>query len=214
MMQKTILCFGDSNTWGFIPGSDCERYNPGVRWPGVLAALLGEDFRVVEEAQNGRMTAWDDPCEPFVSKCGATHLPVVLESQKPIDLAILMLGTNDLKNHMNHNAHSIADGMGALVEIVLASDAGPAKSAPKVLVVSPVPVSEGTCPFGHLFDEAGPLSRDLADAYREVADGLGAHFLEAGAFATCPDTDCIHIDDSGHSDLGKAMAEKVREIFS
>ncbi|MCB1235568.1 MAG: hypothetical protein KDM91_10900 [Verrucomicrobiae bacterium] len=214
MKRKTILCFGDSNTWGFIPGTDCERYAPEVRWPGVMGAALGDGFRVVEEAQNGRMTAWDDPCEPFVNKCGAVHLPVVLESQKPIDLAILMLGTNDLKNHMAHNAIAIADGMGALVDIVLASDAGPGKAAPRVLVVSPVPVSaEGKCPFGRLFDHAASLSRELAALYREVADDRGAAFLEAGAHASCPATDCIHIDDTGHAAIGRAMADAVREIL-
>lgn len=212
-MSKTILCFGDSNTWGFIPGSDCDRYAPEVRWPGVMARALGEGYRVVEEAQNGRMTAWDDPCEPFISKCGAEHLPIVLESQKPIDLAILMLGTNDLKKHMNHDAHAIADGMGALVDIVLASDSGPDKQPPRVLLISPVPVADGTCPFGHLFDEAGPLSQDLPDAYREVAEDRGVSFLEAGAHAACPDTDCIHIDDQGHREIGLAMAGTVRDLL-
>lgn len=214
-MQKTILCFGDSNTWGFIPGSDCERYAPGIRWPGVMAAALGSGYRIVEEAQNGRMTAWDDPTEPFVNKCGATHLPVVLESQKPIDLAILMLGTNDLKNHMNHNAWAIAEGMGALVDIVLASDAGPAKSAPRVLVVAPVPVHpEAKCPFGRLFDRAAPLSRELAAAYREIADDRAVAFLDAGAHASCPATDCIHIDDTGHAAIGRAMADAVRRLLA
>ena len=114
MTATTILCFGDSNTWGFIPGSDCERYAPDVRWPGVMAADLGPGYRVVEEAQNGRMTAWEDPAEPFVSKCGLTFLPVVLESQKPIDLVIIMLGTNDLKLHMNHTARAQHQGRTAL----------------------------------------------------------------------------------------------------
>ena len=213
-MKRTVLCFGDSNTWGFIPGTDCERYLPEVRWPGVMAAALGNGYRVIEEAQNGRMTAWDDPVSPFINKCGATHLPVVLESQKPIDLAILMLGTNDLKNHMGHNAWAIADGMGALVDIVLASDAGPTKRPPRVLVVSPVPVNaEGVCPFSHLFDLAAPLSRELAAAYREIAETRGVEFFDAGAHASCPPTDCIHIDAEGHASIGAAMAEKVRAIL-
>jgi len=211
--KKTIVCFGDSNTWGYIPGSEGERYAPDVRWPGVMAAALGGGYRIVEEAQNGRMTAWDDPCEPFINKCGATHLPVVLESHKPIDLVILMLGTNDLKNHLGHNAIAIAGGMGALVDIVLASNAGPAKAVPRVLVVAPVPVSaEGNCPFGRLFDHAVPLSRELAAAYQEVAEDLGVAFLDAGAHATCPPTDCIHIDDTGHAAIGRAMAESARRL--
>jgi lysophospholipase L1-like esterase len=93
---KTILCFGDSNTWGWIPGPDGDRYPPEVRWPGVLQERLGDNYRVVEEALNGRMTVWDDPYEPVHDKNGKRHLAVALESHKPIDLVILMLGTNDL----------------------------------------------------------------------------------------------------------------------
>lgn len=214
MTATTILCFGDSNTWGFIPGSDCERYDPDVRWPGVMAADLGPGYRVVEEAQNGRMTAWEDPAEPFVSKCGLTFLPVVLESQKPIDLVIIMLGTNDLKLHMNHTARAIAIGAGALVEVVLASGAGPGKSAPRVLLVCPAPVSDaGKCPFGRLFDHAPPVSREMPAAYREIADAWGVAFLDAGTHASCPVPDCIHLDAAGHASLGRALAEKVRDMM-
>ena len=89
MRKKTILCFGDSNTWGFVPGSDAERYPFDVRWPGVMQKELGDaEYTVIEEAQNGRMTVWDDPFEPHLSKCGLDHLPVVLESQMPLDLVM------------------------------------------------------------------------------------------------------------------------------
>lgn len=213
MTIRTILCFGDSNTWGFIPGSDCERYAPDARWPGVMAAALGAGWRVVEEAQNGRMTAWRDPSEPFVNKCGLDFLPVALESHKPLDLVIIMLGTNDLKEHMHHTARSIAIGAGALGEVVQASDAGPGKKAPRVLLVCPAAVAEGRCPFGRLFDHAPPISREMPEAYREMAESLGVAFLNAGDYATCPVPDCIHLDDVGHAALGKAMAAKVREIF-
>ena len=216
-MKKTVLCFGDSNTWGYIPGGDCDRYPADVRWPGVMQAALGEDdYIVIEEAQNGRMSAWDDPYQTAVgiNKNGATHLPVVLESHKPLDLVIIMLGTNDLKNHLNHDAHAIAQAIGVLVDIVAASDAGMGKVAPEILVICPVPVTEGECPFEHLFDSAVPISREMAAAYRETAEGRGVHFLNAGDFATCPTTDCIHIDDQGHAALGTAVAEKVRAILA
>lgn len=209
---KTILCFGDSNTWGFIPGSDCERYGPETRWPGVIQAALGDSFKVIEEAQNGRMTVWDDPFEPNVSKCGLDHLPVILESQKPIDLVIVMLGTNDLKSHMNNDANSIAHGAITLVDYILTSDAGPAKSHPAVLLVCPAEVSDGHCPFWHLFDGAAEKSRDMPRAYREMAEDRGVAFLNAGDFATCPVPDTIHLDEVGHAKLGKAIAEKVQAL--
>lgn len=212
-MSQTILCFGDSNTWGFIPGSEGERYAPDVRWPGILKASLGEGFIIIEEAQNGRMTAWDDPFETSVSKCGLDHLPVVLESQKPLDLVIIMLGTNDLKSHMNHSATTIAHAVATLVDVVKASDAGPAQLAPEVLMICPAAVSEGNCPFWHLFDGAPEKSREMPTAYREMAEDRGVAFLDAGEFVNCPEPDCIHLNDEGHAALGKAVASKVGEIF-
>ncbi len=212
MSSKTILCFGDSNTWGFIPGSDCDRYAPEVRWPGVMQAELGEGFTIIEEAQNGRTTVWEDPMEPAISKCGMKHLPVVLESQKPLDLVIVMLGTNDLKSHFNNSATSIAQGVITLVDHVLESDAGPEKNPPKVLLICPAAVSDGNCPFWHLFDKAPERSREMPAAYAEMAEDRGVPFLDAGQFATCPEPDCIHLDETGHSALGKAVAEKVKSL--
>lgn len=213
MMGTTnILCFGDSNTWGYIPGSEGERYSADVRWPGILQAELGGGVKVIEEGQNGRMSVWDDPMEPLLSKCGLTHLPVVLESHKPLDLVIIMLGTNDLKSHMNNSPHSIANGVITLVDRVLASDSGPCKHPPQVLMVCPAPVSEGKCPFGHLFTDAPEKSRDLPVSYSELAVDRGVSFLNAGDFATCPVPDCIHLDASGHASLGRAIAEKVRSM--
>jgi len=94
-LEKRILCFGDSNTWGWNP-IDKQRYSKNERWPGVVAKFLGEGFEIIEEGLNGRTTVWDDPVEG--NKNGKEHLPIMLETHRPIDLLILMLGTNDLKN--------------------------------------------------------------------------------------------------------------------
>ena len=211
--MKRILCFGDSNTWGFIPAGDGERMAAEVRWPGVMQAELGADYTVIEEAQNGRTTLWDDPYED-VDKNGARHLPIVLQSQAPVDLVILMLGTNDLKSHFNQNAFSIAGSCGVLVDRILASDAGPGSFPPNVLLIAPAPVSEGLCPFGHLFDKAAEVSGGFKSAYAEVAAGRGVPFLNAGDFASCPVPDTIHLDAEGCARLGKAVAAKVKDIFS
>ena len=184
-----------------------------VRWPGVMQANLGNEYVVIEEAQNGRTTVWDDPYE-LVNKNGAKHLPVVLESQAPVDLVIVMLGTNDLKNHFNQNALSIADSCGVLIDRILASDAGPDGAAPKVLLIAPAPVSKGYCPFGHLFDKAAEVSAGFKAAYAEVAEDRGVAFLNAGDFASCPVPDTIHIDVESCGRLGREVAGKVKEIFS
>lgn len=210
---RTIVCFGDSNTWGFVPGSDCERFPWEDRWPGVMAAKLGTGYRVIEEAQNGRMTVWDDPFEPGVSKCGLDHLPVVLETHQPIDLVIIMLGTNDLKHHMNHGPEDIAHGVGVLVDVVQQSTAGPGQAAPGALMVSPTTVNPGPCPFWHLFDGAHEKSLEFPRYYREMAEDKGVGYLDAAEFASCPVPDAIHIDKEGTHALGKAMADKVLQHF-
>ncbi|MCZ6672749.1 MAG: SGNH/GDSL hydrolase family protein [Verrucomicrobia bacterium] len=211
--MKRILCFGDSNTWGFIPGSDGDRMPADVRWPGVMQTELGHEFFVIEEAQNGRTTMWDDPCEP-VDKNGLRHLPVILESQAPVDLVIVMLGVNDLKNHFNLNAFAIAHSCGVLVDKILEIEAGPDKAAPKVLLIAPAPVAVGHCPFGHLFDGATETSSGFKAAYAEVAADRGIPFLNAGDFASCPVPDTIHIDAESCARLGRAVAAKVLEIFN
>jgi lysophospholipase L1-like esterase len=210
--MKRILCFGDSNTWGYVPASAVERFPADVRWTGVMRAKLGDGFEVIEEAQNGRTTVFDDPYE-VVCKNGAKHLPVILESQKPVDLVIVMLGTNDLKTHLGQTAPSIAGGAGVLVDRILTSDAGLGQRAPKVLLVAPALVAEGQCPFGTKFDGAAEKSRGLGDAYQRVADVRGVPCVNAADHVTVPTTDCIHFDKVGHGALGVALADRVRRLW-
>ena len=96
--MKTILCYGDSNTYGLKPDSS-QRYPRDVRWTGILQKKLGEDYYVIEEGLSGRTTLWDDPIEEH--KNGKTYLLPCLESHSPINLVVLMLGTNDLKTRFS-----------------------------------------------------------------------------------------------------------------
>ena len=126
--ERTVLCFGDSNTWGFEPGTQA-RYPRDARWPGVLAAALGAGWHVVEAGLNGRTTVFDDP---LGDKNGLRHLGPVLESAAPVDLVVVMLGTNDLKTRFGASAYEIAEGAGRIADAVRASAAGPAGGAPQV----------------------------------------------------------------------------------
>ena len=117
--MPTIVCYGDSNTWGAVPMPGRmlpERFAPQERWPGVLRETLGAGFTVIEEGLNGRTTCLDDPIEGL-HKNGLKHLPVILESHAPIDLLIVMLGTNDLKYRLSMSPDDIADGAGLLVDL-------------------------------------------------------------------------------------------------
>ena len=111
--MRTVLCYGDSNTWGYDPATR-TRYPPHVRWTGVLATRLGAEYRVVEEGLNGRTTRWDDPIEP--GRNGLTYLRPCIESHQPLDVIIIMLGTNDLKRRFDLSASDIAQSAAALAE--------------------------------------------------------------------------------------------------
>lgn len=209
--MKTILCFGDSNTWGDV-ATKPERYDENTRWGSRLRKLLGEDYWVVEEGQNGRTTVWDDPIENRMA--GLTYLWPCLESHHPIDLVIIMLGTNDTKPYFGVNADNIAAGAGRLVDMVQRSSFGPGKTAPKVLLISPIRVLLSDY-YPHLFrEEQVEKSKGFPRAFKTVADQYGCYFLDAAQYAQPDPADGIHLDAAGHASLAQAVYEKVKEIFA
>jgi lysophospholipase L1-like esterase len=209
MDEKTILCYGDSNTWGWNPVSQ-GRYARHERWPGVLRQELGEGYLVIEEGLNGRTTVWDDPIEGY--RNGKEYLVPCLESHKPIDLVIIMLGTNDLKMRFHVPACDIAAGAGVLVEIVAKSQTGPGDGAPQVLLVAPPPIA-GLSDFAEMFEGGTTKSRGLSDAFRLVAEEQGCALLDAAQVIISSDVDGIHLDPSEHRKLGKAVAARVRQLL-
>ncbi len=208
-MIKTVLCFGDSNTWGYDPRTG-GRYPRDARWPGVLRRELGEVYLVIEEGLNGRTTVWDDPIEGY--KNGKTYLIPCLETHNPIDLVIILLGTNDLKMRFSVSAFDIANGAGVLVDIAQKSAAGPGGREPQVLLVAPPPVAKLTG-FAEMFEGAETKSARFAENYRRVAAERGCAFLDASEVITSSDLDGIHLEEGEHAKLGMAVARKVRAIL-
>ncbi|MGA7902106.1 MAG: SGNH/GDSL hydrolase family protein [Terrimicrobiaceae bacterium] len=206
--MKTILCYGDSNTWGFEPVTQ-ERYGHTERWTGVLRENLGTDYEIIEEGLNGRTTVWDDPIEG--SKNGKEHLIPILMSHKPIDLVAIMLGTNDLKRRFGVGAFDIAAGAGVLVEIVQKSDCGPTGRAPNVLLMAPPPVAR-LSEFAEMFEGAREKSRQFGRHYRRVAGERNCAFFDAGEVITSSDRDGIHFEIEEHRKLGLAVAAQIREL--
>jgi lysophospholipase L1-like esterase len=217
--MKTILCFGDSNTWGYNADATLKagypvRHPPHVRWTGVLAAALGSEFRVVEEGQNGRTTVFDDPLSA-APRNGRTVLPILLESQKPIDLVILMLGTNDLKTIFNCPAADTANGIGVLAKMVLSSDAGPRNHAPQLLIVSPAAIGDlSRVPeLAARLHGAAEKSRRFPGLYAAQAKALGIAFFDAQSVVSPCAEDGIHLDAAAHEALGTALAAEVQRLF-
>lgn len=212
--MKRILCFGDSNTWGWDPHT-AGRYAAHVRWPGVMAAALGGGYAVIEEGLNGRTTVFDDPTNDY--RNGRHYLVPCLETHRPLDLVIIALGVNDLKARFGLSPVDIADGAALLVKLVQTSDAGPVtpgrKVAPPVLLVAPPPTGRLTA-FAELFAGAADKSRALGAAYARVAAELGCAFVDAGAHIASSDVDGIHLDASAHATLGAVMAAAVRAALA
>lgn len=215
MGERVILTYGDSNTHGTAPMETLEdtgRFGPGERWPGVLAAELGAGWRVVEEGLPGRTTVLPDPIEG-VYKNGLAVLPAILESHLPVDLVVLMLGTNDLKWRFQVLAIEIGESASVLVRTLHQSAAGPGGKPPAVLLVAPPPVLEAGC-LADIFAGAAEKSRRLAEVYGGIARRHGVAMLDAGAVIRSSPVDGVHFDAAEHAKLGRAVAAKVRELFA
>jgi len=207
--MRIILCYGDSNTWGYNPLTQ-ERLSIHDRWTGVLADQLGGDYRVIEEGLNGRTTVWDDPIEEF--RNGKEYLMPCLLSQKPLDLVVLMLGTNDLKKRFSVSAQDIANSIGVLVMIIQRSGAGANDSAPKILLIAP-PVVGKLTGFAEMFEDGFEKSQKFSDYYRQIADLYDCEFLDAGQVIKSSELDGIHYEADQHMKLGHALAALVKEIL-
>jgi lysophospholipase L1-like esterase len=209
--MKTILCYGDSNTWGYN-AETAGRFPPETRWPNVMARLLGDGYTVIPEGLNGRTTVWSDPVEGEY-KNGKTYLIPCLESHYPLDLVIMMLGTNDLKHRYGLSAWDIASGAGTLAQMIQGSAFGPDGGAPRVLLMAPPP----TCVIGTLFEEmlagSDAKSRDLGKQYGRVAAELGCDFFDASTAINSSKADGIHLEPGEQVKLGIAVAGLVRKIL-
>jgi lysophospholipase L1-like esterase len=203
--MRRILCFGDSNTWGYDPATQ-ERFDEATRWTGVLQTALGRDFTVIEEGLNGRTTVWNDPIEGH--KNGHDYLVPCLETHRPLDLVVLMLGTNDLKRRFSLSAYDIAQGVAVLLRAISYSGAGRNGQPPRVLLMAPPPTATLSS-FAEMFEGAGPKSLLLGAHYRVVAEQYHAAFLDTATVIRTSDIDGIHLESSEHAKLGRAVAQEV-----
>ena len=208
-MTQHIVCFGDSNTHGAHP-------DPGVGRPATPATCagrgscghaLGEGYEVIEEGLNGRCTVSDAAIEP--GRNGLDYLAPCLLSHRPVDLVIIMLGTNDVKRIYGQTASEIACGAGALIDVARGTLAGPGGTPPRVLLVSPVPVV--LTPHSEMWGyRVGHRGVEATGRHvRAHGLGQGAGFFDAGSVAQVSPLDGVHLDEAGHATLGAAMAEVV-----
>lgn len=209
--MRTVVCFGDSNSYGTPALARLgvwARFAPDERWPGVLRAALGPGWGVIEEALPGRTTVHDDPIEG-AHKNGLKALPIVLESHRPIDRLVVMLGTNDLKARFAVTPEDIAASVGVLVQAIRASEAGPGGRPPEVLVVAPPVILESGC-LAAMFRGGAEKSRHFARAFAALGERFGVEVMDAGVLISSDPLDGIHLDVAAHAVLGRAVAERIR----
>lgn len=206
--MKTILCFGDSNTWGYSPSLE-RRYNESERWTKLLQSQLLNEYRIIEEGLNSRTTVFEDPFE--AGKKGLDYLLPCLGSHHP-DLVIIMLGTNDLKSRYHVTASDISKGAARLVEVVKNFNSSFMKKAPDVLLISPAQVLElNNGKEG--WDGAQAKSEQFAHYYELRAKELGCHFLDAAKFIEPCKEEGIHWLPEEHTKLANKLAELIPAIL-
>jgi len=207
--MKTILCYGDSNTWGSDPAAR-DRYPWERRWTGILQSGLGDGFRVIEEGLPGRTTNLDDPIEP--GKNGTTYLLPCLDSHRPIDLVTVLLGTNDLKERFGRNASDIAQAAALVARTAATAPVGPNRTPPKVLFMAPPPVARLT-ELDLMLRGSEEKSRLFARYYAFQARSHGLPFLDTGSVIRSSDIDGIHLDAEELPKLAQAVLAKIQELL-
>jgi len=210
--MKTVLCYGDSLTWGYDAATQGRHALPD-RWPSVLQAVLGGGVHVVAEGLNGRTTAFDDWLAG-ADRNGARILPTVLTTHAPINLVVILLGANDMKPWIHGNPVAAMQGMRRLVDIVRGHDYPFEQPAPHILLVAPPAVSRTeNAEFKAMFVGGDAASKHLAPLYAALADEAGCGFFDAGSVATTTPLDGVHLDAENTRRIGAALAPAVRVML-
>lgn len=214
--MRTILVYSDSLTWGIIPNTR-QRLPFNQRWPGVMELALhaqGSPCRVIEDCLNGRRTVFEDPYKP--GRNGLQGLAQRIEIHSPLDLVILMLGTNDFQSMHPHNAWHAAQGIATLIQAIRTAPLEPGMPVPPILVVAPPAIRQ---PQGQIdasvaakFSGGVDKCQGLAEAYQAVCIQLGCAFFDAGSVVTASKVDGVHLDVDQHLILGQALASMVATL--
>jgi len=211
--MRQILVYGDSLSWGIVPGTR-RRLEFSQRWPAILEAELahaGIAARVIEDCLNGRRTVWDDPFKP--GRNGLVGLEQRIEVNSPLALVILMLGTNDFQSTHQNNASHSAQGVAALVRAIRRAPIEPDITVPQILIVAP---PRATMPAGTMRDKfaaARERSEGLGQAYASTAAEMQCAFFDAGNVITASAVDGVHLDADQHAILGKQLVNVVKTLL-
>lgn len=212
MRKKHIVCFGDSNTWGYDAAGG-GRFDEDTRWTQLLQRRLGRAYLVLEEGVSGRTTAFDDP--RFEGLCGRRALPVAMMTHCPVDCLVVMLGTNDCKALFSASVRHINDGLRRLLHAVIHQRDVWAREA-RILVVAPMKMGMGLYDVPDIFQEMGEGSVEkslaLPAAFEETARAFGCDYMDCNPYITPNSVDYMHFDAPSHARFAEALAQKLKEM--
>ncbi len=215
-MKKHIVCFGDSNTHGYDAKTG-GRFDETERWCCLLQKNLGEGYLIIEEGLSGRTTCFDDPIHEGL--CGLDYIYPCLMSHEPVDLLIIMLGTNDTKERFGSSAACIALGLKRLIAKAIAVTDSWRGGEPNILVVTPQNIDKKYIDSdvgSTMGNGCAEKSEGLAEEFEKIAELMGCHYLDANqaVLAETNQVDFMHLTKEGHRQLAEALTEKVKEIFA
>lgn len=213
-MKKHIVCFGDSNTHGYDAANN-RRFDEEERWTCLLDKELGEDYLVLEEGLSGRTTCFSDPINEGL--CGLDSIFSCLMSHEPVDLLIIMLGTNDTKARFNSSAACIALGLKRLIAKAMATKDCWRNNKPDILVVVPKDIEkeyEATLVGSTMGPGCAEKSQQLGAEYRKIADLMGCYYFDANSVVAANNTiDYMHLTKEGHKALADALSHMILQII-
>ena len=207
--MKQILVYADSLSWGIIPTTR-RRLAFAQRWPGVLEIELnakGHHVRIIEDCLNGRRTVWEDPFKP--GRNGLVGLAQRIEVNSPLEMVVLMLGTNDFQSMHDHNAWHSAQGIAALVQTIRQAPIEPEMPAPRILVIAPPLITTPKGPIAPKFNGGEGKCVGLAAAYKQVCTEIGCIFFDAASVTSSSGVDGVHLDAEQHAKLGLAVSTVI-----
>jgi lysophospholipase L1-like esterase len=212
-MKPKILCFGDSNTWGFIPASaePDSRYGPDVRWTGILTSLLADKATLLEEGLNSRTTDLDYPDVP--GKNGLKALPSILAAQAPIDVFVVLLGSNDLKQAFHRTPESITKGLDRVLACAQSATARQPIPVKMLVLAPPIPKAQHVYD-AFRYDGLEVKAHRLGPLYHALADHYGAEFLDLADKIPSSCLDGVHLDPAQHRQIAELLHPILIRLLS
>lgn len=210
---KRILCFGDSLTWGHIPGSEHDRYPLNKRWTGILQTFLGNNYEIIEEGLCGRTLDTEDPTPGKEDRCGSKYFIPCIKTHDPIDLVILMLGTNDLKDKFDISSESLRPMLeNKYIRTVKSHTSQVTEKPPHLLLISPPYIDTKKDFARSKYANSRTKLKELERIYKELADQYKLPFLRSSEIVTTG-KDGVHFDHNNHKILAKKTFDKIQTEF-